>query len=190
MKRLAVLHLALLFALAAPSSGAAQASQSLAESSIRLNADAWQSGLAAELGRRVQPGDGIELEDRSGVKTRGRLVRLSDDEITLDANSAEAHFKWGTVQKVSLRSRHIGTAMLVGAGGFVLYGALTECHGGKEHYCAESIVMGSLFGGLGGLLAGQFIHTSTIVYPLPERRVSVQPIISRDAVGLRASMRW
>jgi hypothetical protein len=48
-------------------------------------------------------------------------------------------------------------------------------------------------GGLGagaGLAVGALIHRTTIVYPQAERRISILPVVSRDAVGVRVSRSW
>jgi hypothetical protein len=50
-----------------------------------------------------------------------------------------------------------------------------------------------LAAGLGaglGLAVGAVIHQTAVVYPEPDTKVSVLPVISRDAVGIRVSRRW
>ena len=41
-----------------------------------------------------------------------------------------------------------------------------------------------------GVLVGSLIHKTTMVYPEQGTRASLAPVISRHAVGVRASLGW
>jgi hypothetical protein len=80
--------------------------------------------------------------------------------------------------------------LLIGAAGGAVAGALTECLGGKDKQCGEGVIMLGLLGTGAGALVGWLIQSTTIVYPESEKRITVLPAISRDAIGVRASLRW
>ena len=190
MPRRILYHTLLLLVPAAPSRGSAQGAQSSADVPLVARRGGQESTLAAELASRVKPGDELAIEDRSGMRTSGWLKNLAGNEITLDFRTGESHFTRDTIRTITLRRSHMRAAILVGAGAGAVWGALTECTPGKAHQCDEGLVMGPILGMLVGLGPGAFIHTSTVVYPLPEKRLSLLPEISRNTVGLRASMSW
>lgn len=149
-----------------------------------------QASLLEDLALRVNLDDQLRVDDRSGVRTTGRLTRLTADEITIRTSAGEKHFKGETVRQVAVRHQPLRMAVLTGAGVGAATGAVAACTGPKREECADApIIAGALGGGL-GLAVGALIHRTTVVYPEPEKRTSVLPVISRGAVGVRASLRW
>jgi hypothetical protein len=150
-----------------------------------------QVSLLEDLALRVNLHDQLRVEDRSGVRTTGRLTRLTADEITIQTDSGETHFTRETVRQIAVRQHPIlRTATLIGAGAGAAYGAWAACRGEEHSECADGpILLGGLGAGIGAVV-GALIHRTTIVYPEPEKRVFVLPAISPDAVGIVVSRRW
>ena len=149
-----------------------------------------QASLLEDLALRVNLDDQLRVEDQSGVRTTGRLTRLTADDITIQTGAGERHFTRETVRQVAVRRQPIRMAALIGAGAGAAYGAWAGC-GGEEHSeCPDAVIIGSAFGAGAGLAVGALIHKTTIVYPEPEKRTFIVPAISRDAVGVRVSRYW
>jgi len=159
--------------LLAPSRGAAQALQSFEDLALRVNL-----------------GDQLQVEDQSEVKATGRLTRLTRDDITIRTDAGEKRFTRETVRQVAVRHQPLRVAVLIGAGAGAATDAVAACTGPNREECADApILVGALGAGL-GLAAGAVMHRTTIVYPEAGKRTSVLPVISRDAVGVRASLHW
>jgi hypothetical protein len=149
-----------------------------------------QANLLEDLALRVNLDDQLRVEDRSGVRTTGRLTRLTPDEISIHTGAGERHFTRETVRQVAVRRHPLRMAILIGAGAGAAAGAVAACTGSKREECADApIIAGAIGAGL-GLAAGSLVHRITIVYPEPEKRAFVVPAISRGAVGVLVSRRW
>ena len=154
-------------------------------------ASGCDASLLEGLALRVNLDDRLRVEDRSGLRTTGRLTRLTDDDITIQTDAGgEQHFTRQIVRHVAVYHHPLRTATLVGAGAGVVYGALSECRGGAYADCPDGVIIGGALGAGVGVLAGAVLDRTTIVYPEPEKRTLVLPAISRGAVSLRVSRRW
>jgi hypothetical protein len=149
-----------------------------------------QASLLEDLALRVNLNDQLRVDDRSGVGTTGRLTHLTADEITLQTAEGEKRFTRETVRQVAVRRQPLRMAVLIGAGAGAAAGAVAACTGPEREECADAPMIAGAFGAGLGLAVGAVIHKTTIVYPEPEKRTFVQPVISRDAVGVLVSRRW
>ena len=149
-----------------------------------------QASLLEDLALRVNLNDQLRVDDRSGVGTTGRLMRLTADEITLQTAAGEKHFTRQTVRQVAVRRQPFRMAVLIGAGAGAATGAVAACTGPDREECADAPIVGGAFGAGLGLAVGALIHKTTIVYPEAEKRTFILPVISRDAVGVRVSLYW
>jgi hypothetical protein len=149
-----------------------------------------QASLLEDLALRVNLSDQLRVDDRSGVGTIGRLTRLTADEITLQTAAGEKHFTRETVRQIAVRHQPLRLAVLIGAAAGAATGAVAACTGSEREECADApIIAGGIGAGL-GLALGALMHKTTIVYPEPEKRISVVPAISRGAVGVTVTRRW
>lgn len=149
-----------------------------------------QASLLEDLALRVNLDDRLEVEDRSGVRTTGRLTRLTADEITIHTDAGERHFTRETVRQVAVRHQPLRMAALIGAGVGATAGAVAACTGPSREECADAPIMAGALGAGLGLAVGALIHKTTIVFPEAEKRTVVVPVVSRDAVGVRVSLSW
>ena len=149
-----------------------------------------QASLLEDLALRVNLDDQLRVDDRSGVRTTGRLTRLTADEITLQTAAGEKHFTRETVRQVAVRRQPLRMAVLIGAGAGAATGAVAACTGPEREECADAAIIAGAFGAGLGLAVGALIHKTTIVYPEAEKRTLILPVISRDAVGVRVSLYW
>ena len=149
-----------------------------------------QASLLEDLALRVNLDDQLRVEDQSGVRTTGRLTRLTADEITIQTDAGEKHFTRETVRQVAVRRQPLRMAVLIGAGAGAATGAVAACTGPEREECADAPIMAGAVGAGLGLAVGALMHRTTIVYPEAEKRTLVLPVISRDAVGVRVSRYW
>jgi hypothetical protein len=148
------------------------------------------ASLLEDLALRVNLDDQLRVEDQSGVRTTGRLTRLTADEITVHTDGGEKHFTRETVRQVAVRHRPLRMAVLIGAGAGAAIGAVAACTGPEREECADAPILAGAVGAGLGLAAGALIHKTTIVYPEAEKRTFVLPVISRDAASVRISRYW
>jgi hypothetical protein len=149
-----------------------------------------QASLLEDFALQVNLYDQLRVEDISGVRTTGRLTRLTADEITVQTAAGEKHFRRETVRQVAVRHQPLRMAVLIGAGAGATTGAVVACTGPRREECADAPILAGAFGAGLGLAAGALMHRTTIVYPEPEKRTLILPVISRDAVGVRVTRRW
>lgn len=149
------------------------------------------ASLLEDLALRVNLDDQLRVDDQSGGRTTGRLTHLTADEITLQTNAGEKHFTRDTVGRVAVRRRPLRMATLIGAGGGAVYGTVAACRSGADDgECPDGWIFGGGLGAGAGLVVGALIHRTTVVYPEPEKRTLVLPVISRRAGGVSVSVRW
>jgi hypothetical protein len=89
-----------------------------------------------------------------------------------------------------VRHQPLRMAVLIGAGVGAATGAVAACTGPNREECVDAPIMAGAFGAGLGVAVGALIRRTTIVYPEPETRTFVLPVISRGAVGVRVSRRW
>ena len=139
----------------------------------------------------LAPGDRIVIEDASGTKTVGRLVRVTRDEIGIDGGTAGKRFARDEVRTVGRRERLTQVGTFVGAAIGASIGGYQYCRGSGEHpECADAMV---LLGGIGcgiGALAGLAIPRTRIIFRSSEPRVYLAPRLGPHAAAVVAIRRW
>lgn len=160
---------------------------------LAASASAQEAKTFADLSLRLNVGDEVGVEDRSGVVTWGRLERLTREEIAVtSAPGAERVFPGASVRRVrkrgdSLRNGMRLGAIIGGAFGCGVFGAFSgEFRGGD---CVSAFL---IFGGAGlGLGLGiDAMHTgTTTVFSAPgDRAMGQQPF--GGGVAARATWSW
>jgi len=149
-----------------------------------------QASLLEDLALRVNLDDQLRVEDQSGVRTTGRLTRLTANDMTIQTAAGEQHFTRETIRQVAVRRQPLRMATLIGAGAGAAIGAVAACTDREREECADAPLMAGAFGAGLGLAVGALMRQTTIVYPEPEKRTFIVPAISRSAVGVRVSRRW
>jgi hypothetical protein len=152
--------------------------------------DPVQTSFLEDLALRVNLGDQLRIEDRSGIATTGRLTRLTADELTVQNDAGEKHFTRETIRQVAVRQRPLRTAVLIGAGAGSVAGAIAACTGPNREECLDASIMSAALGAGLGLGVGALAHKTTTVYPEVEKRTSILPVILRDTVGVRVERSW
>lgn len=139
----------------------------------------------------VNLGDHVSVELLSGDVTEGNLSSLGDDGFTIENSSdpEQRQFTRESVRRVSVRRGHarLGALLgfLAGAAAFVP----SACFG-QNPDCVDAIVIGGGLGAGVGAIVGNAMHTSTVVYPANEMRLSVSPAVSRGGAGLWEALRF
>jgi hypothetical protein len=149
-----------------------------------------QAGFLSDLALGADIGDQIQVEDRSGARTTGRLTSLAGDEIVVRTDAGEKRFARDTVRQVAVRRRPVRMAVLIGAGTGAAAAAVAACKGPDREECADAPILAAGLGAGLGLAVGAVMHKTTVVYPEPARDVFVLPVISRAAIGISVGRRW
>jgi hypothetical protein len=149
-----------------------------------------QTSFLEDLALRVNLGDQLRIEDRSGIATTGRLTRLTAEEVTVQNDDGEKHFIRETIRQVAVRQRPLRTAVLIGAGAGSVAGAVAACTGPNREECIDAPIMSAALGAGLGLAVGALVHKTTTVYPDVEKRTSIVPVILHDSVGVRIDRSW
>jgi hypothetical protein len=149
-------------------------------------------GAFADLPARLNIGDDVTIEARSGVSIKGRLVRMTPEEIAVAGPDArERVFAATDVQRVRRRGDPLANgvsigAMLGGAAGCAFGGLFSgEFRGGD---CLQGLlIFGAAGAGLG--LAVDAIHTgATTVFEPPTSGARLSPRL--NGVAVRATLSW
>lgn len=118
-----------------------------------------------DLGLLVNLADRLRVENESGVKTTGRLTRLTPDEITIQTDAGEKRFASATVREVGLRGFSLGRGALIGAGVFAAgFGVLACAARSGTPGCAAVPIGAGVIGAGVGLALGAVIPRITTVY--------------------------
>lgn len=150
----------------------------------------FEGSLLEGLGLRVNLDDQLRVEDQSGASTTGRLTQIVADEVTIRTATGEKRFTRENVRQIALRRQPLRRGVLIGAGVGVVAGAVAACTGGDREECADAPILAGAVGAGVGLGVAALMHTTTVVYPAREKRMSLFPVVSRGALGVRASWRW
>jgi hypothetical protein len=75
-----------------------------------------EPSLLEELGGWVNLNDRLRIEEASGVKSTGRLTRLTDTDMTLETVTGEKRLTRATLREVAIRRHPFRAATLIGAG--------------------------------------------------------------------------
>jgi hypothetical protein len=96
-----------------------------------------------DLPLRVNINDRLQVQDKSGAKVTGRVIRLASDEIMIQSSAGEKP---------------------------LAYGGLAACVAGPRTECADAGIIGAGPRAGGGFVVGMLLHTTKVVYPEPERK--------------------
>lgn len=143
----------------------------------------------ADLTQKIKVGDGVQVEDRSGTKVRGRVTALSAEQITIDSGGRQHRFPRETVGAVAMQRRYGRRGALIGAAaGAVAFIPFTQ----GEHGDADAPFLGALLGAGAGAITGALIPRNKIVYRAPHDGASltIVPELSRYAIGGVVTIAW
>lgn len=138
-----------------------------------------------DLALRVNLGDRLRVEDASGVRTTGRLTRLTGGELTIESDAGERRFTSATVREVAVRGYSLGAGTLIGA--VVLPVVLAASPGCRSDPDCMPIAAAPFGAGV-GLAVGALIPRLRTVFRVPQS--SFSPVFSRGNVGVRATLHW
>jgi hypothetical protein len=154
-----------------------------------------EPSLLEELGAWINLDDRVHIEERSTIKTTGRLIGLTDTEMTLETASGEKRFTREALGQVAVRHHPLRAATLIGAGAGAAAGGLAACFTDDKSECPDATLIGAGLGAGAGILVGVLVHRTTVVYPAPRREqhrtVRVVPLIPPSGgVALLGSWSW
>jgi hypothetical protein len=154
------------------------------------NAEGAEPDLFDALAPRINLDDRIRVQDQSGVRTTGRLSRLTADGIAIQTDAGEKRFTADALREVAVRRSPVRLLTLIGAGAGIAAGALTECRAELHPECPDALVILGGLGAGGGALTGALIQRTTTVYARQGKMAVVVPAIGRDTVGVQTGVYW
>lgn len=160
---------------------------------LATSAAAQPVATFADLPVRLNVGDRVSVEDRSGAVTSGRLERLTPEELAVAAETGTARvFPAARVRRVQRRGDSLGNGMSLGA---IIGGALGGALGGAfsgEFRVGDFMQGAAIFGAVGlgvGLAfdAAHVGHTTVFTAPTTTARSGQH---RGGRVALRATLHW
>jgi hypothetical protein len=140
-----------------------------------------------QIALRVNLGDRLQVDDRSGPDVTGRLISLTGEEITIETDAGVKRFTSATVDEVRVRGSSLRRGALVGAGTFTaLAVASPACRSNPD---CSPIAAAAVGAGV-GLAVGALIPRMTTVFRARDGRVSFSPAYAHGVRGIRIDLRW
>jgi hypothetical protein len=146
-----------------------------------------QSTSFDDLAVRLEVGEKLRVEDRSGARTSGRLAGLTADTITLETGEGERRFRRDDVATVAKRGVHSKRGALIGA---AVGAALGIPSISGENGDPDAPVLTGLLGAGAGAIVGAFVPRLQTVYRSNGRETSLAPVVTRGGAGISVSWRW
>ena len=117
-------------------------------------------------------GETVSVINRAGAAVKGRVVKITDDAITLSVDGQTHTVNGSDVGWITRRRAHAGRGALLGLSVGAALGFFTYVHG--RDYCETcgadtgfAFVLGAMFGGIGGGIGagvGAAIHSEEMLY--------------------------
>lgn len=116
-------------------------------------------------------GETVSVIDRAGAAVKGRVVKITDDAITLSVRGQTHTVNGSDVRWITRRRAHAGRGALLGLSAGAAVGFFTYVHGRDCETCGAdtgfAFVLGAMFGGIGGGIGagvGAAIHSEEMLY--------------------------
>ena len=135
-------------------------------------------------------GEAIFVTDRNGIRTRGQLLRLSNQGLALKVNGQERMILMSDLRRIAKRDS-VGNGMIIGGLPMALLGArmagLSCSPRCGEERARAAAVFGALGVGIGALI--DYGHGSVVVYDsgVSSSRVRATPIVQPGRAGVAFS---
>jgi hypothetical protein len=142
-------------------------------------------------------GETLSVIDRYGTAIKGRVVKITDDAITLSVHGQLQTVDASDVGWITRRRAHAGRGALIGLSVGAFAGILTYFNGTACESCGPdagfAVVLAAMFGGMGGGIGagvGAAIHSQEMLYAssgasTPHRRTAVSGNPPTMSVRLR-----
>lgn len=160
---------------------------------LATSAAAQPVATFADLPARLNVGDRVSVEDRSGAVTSGRLERLTPEELAVAPGAGTARvFPAASVRRVQRRGDSLGNGLRLGA---IIGGALGGALGGafSGEFRASDLMQGAAIFGAVGLGLGVALDAAhvgrTTVFTTPTASASFGQHVG-GRVALHATLRW
>jgi hypothetical protein len=152
-----------------------------------------EPSLLEELGGWVNLDDRLRVEERSGIKSTGRLTSLTDTEMMIETGTGEKRFAREALRQVAVRHHPLRAATLIGAGAGAAFGGLAACLADERTECPDAAIIGAGLGAGAGVVVGMLFDSTKVVYPEPEREqrgtIRVVPFVSSGG-GIAVTGFW
>lgn len=116
-------------------------------------------------------GETVSVIDRAGSAVKGRVVKITDDAITLSVHGQTHTVNGSDVGWITRRRAHAGRGALLGLSVGAALGFFTYVQGSDCETCGAdtgfAFVLGAMFGGIGGGIGagvGAAIHSEEMLY--------------------------
>jgi hypothetical protein len=156
-----------------------------------------------QLQSKIRTGNELTVVDRGGATYVGKLVRVSESELTIETAAGPRTFSAGDLVRIDCRRRGpLWNGALIGAVAGAIPGIGLMVAGEDDRYCYGSCGM-SLWTGLGLLSIGVGTATGTLIdlakagnvkvfeaAPKSARTFTVAPVLSSARKGVMFQVGW
>jgi hypothetical protein len=154
-------------------------------------AGAQESDVARIVGQRLREGDRVTLVSDSGL-TRGKLDAIGTAELVVRTASGVERVPFATITEARRKRTGILLGLVIGAGiGGACGAALASLQENEGGNATAAFVTLTASGAAIGAGIDALVNFERTVYRRDSaKHVSVTPVLSPAAAGIRASLRW
>ena len=144
-----------------------------------------------QLQNALKTDDTLTITSDNGSKVKGRLIEITDDHILLRVKNGQQSIAAPQIVKVGKRKNGVLLGAIIGAGASIPFALALSTYsyneGGSPSAAFIPVMMGL---GIGTGIDALLPSTRTIYDRNSQRRVTVSPVIDRDRMGGRITLKF
>ena len=135
--------------------------------------------------------DTLTITSDNGNKVNGRLIEITDDHILLRVKNGQQSIAAPQIVKVGKRKNGVLLGAIIGAGASVPFALAISSYSYNEGGSPSAALIPVLMGlGIGAGIDALLPSTRTMYNRNSQRRVTVSPVIDRDRMGGRITVKF
>jgi hypothetical protein len=136
--------------------------------------------------------DKLTITSDNGNKVNGRLIEITDDQILLRVKNGQQSIAAPRIVKVAKRKNGVLLGAIIGAGASIPFALAISTYSYNEGGSQASAFLIPVMMGLGiGTGIDALIPSTRTMYDRnSQRRVTVSPVINRDRIGGRITLKF
>ena len=145
-----------------------------------------------QLQNALKTDDTLTITSDNGSKVKGRLIEITDDHILLRVKNGQQSIAAPQIVKVGKRKNGVLLGAIVGAGASIPFALALSSYAYNEGASQASFALVPVMMGLGiGIGIDALLPSTRTVYDHnSQRRVTVSPVIDRDRMGGRITLKF
>ena len=144
-----------------------------------------------QLQNALKVDDTLTITSDNGSKVKGRLIEITDDHVLLRVKNGQQSIAAPQIVKVGKRKNGVLLGAIIGAGASIPFALALSSYayneGGSQSAALIPVMMGL---GIGTGIDALLPSTRTLYDRNSQRRVTVSPVIDRDRVGGRITLKF